>query len=364
MRFTLVAALAIVLGSVAPARSHEIGTTQVVVTFTPEGEYVVSLSTDAASLLAKLETLAGQLRSRPVLFLDYQQRIDALRAQFLEQISVRFDGVAVTPDVTSVPEADVHAAFEAPGATLRLRGPIPAGARRFSWRYDLAFATYALVLPAANSSTSHTEWLEGGQESRPFPLDERATTPSRTAIAGTYFALGFTHILPKGLDHILFVLGLFLLSRRLRPMLVQVSAFTLAHTITLGLALYGVIGWAPSLVEPLIALSLVYVAVENLATRELKPWRVALVFAFGLLHGMGFAEVLRQQALPKERLATALLTLNAGVEAGQLAVIGAAFLLIAARSIDRAEYRRRIVVPGSVVIALTGLYWTAERLIT
>ncbi len=115
-----------------------------------------------------------------------------------------------------------------------------------------------------------------------------------------YLSLGYTHILPKGLDHILFVLGLFLLSPRLRPMLLQVTAFTIAHSITLGLSIYGIVSLPSRIVEPLIALSIAYVAIENLVTRELKPWRLALVFMFGLLHGMGFAGVLRELGLPRD----------------------------------------------------------------
>jgi hypothetical protein len=138
-------------------------------------------------------------------------------------------------------------------------------------------------------------------------------------------ALGYTHILPKGTDHILFVLGIFLLSTRWRPILAQVTAFTVAHTITLGLTIYGIVSLSPRIVEPLIALSIVYVAVENVVTPELRPWRVALVFAFGLLHGMAFAGVLSQLGLPRTEFLTALLCFNAGVELGQLSVILGAF---------------------------------------
>jgi hypothetical protein len=181
-------------------------------------------------------------------------------------------------------------------------------------------------------------------------------------VARTYFGLGFTHILPGGPDHILFVLGIFLLSRRLRPMLWQVSAFTVAHSVTLGLSLYDVITLPPSIVEPLIALSIVYVAVENLVTSELRPWRVALVFAFGLLHGMGFAGVLQELALPRSELLTGLLAFNAGVEAGQLTIIFVAFLVVGMWARHSESYRRFIVRPGSAAIAMTGLFWTLQRL--
>ena len=197
--------------------------------------------------------------------------------------------------------------------------------------------------------------------SEAFELD--ALQPlTRFQVATQYLGLGFTHILPKGLDHILFVLGLFLLSTRLKPLLLQVTAFTAAHTLTLALAIHGVFALPPAVVEPLIALSIAYVAVENLVTTELQPWRVVLVFGFGLLHGMGFAGVLTDLGLPRAEFVTALLTFNVGVEAGQLAVVAAAFAtVIGIRS--RPWYRQRVVVPASVTIAGAGLFWTVERVV-
>ncbi|MFN0135253.1 MAG: HupE/UreJ family protein, partial [Phycisphaerae bacterium] len=167
-------------------------------------------------------------------------------------------------------------------------------------------------------------------------------------------------ILPKGLDHILFVVGLFLLSNRMRPLLLQVSAFTIAHTVTLALSTYGVLRLPSSIVEPLIALSIAYVAIENLFTRELHVWRPALVFAFGLLHGMGFAGVLSELGLPEGEYVAALLSFNVGVELGQLAVILIAFVLVGWMR-GRPDYRKFVVIPASTLIALIGLYWSVER---
>ena len=158
----------------------------------------------------------------------------------------------------------------------------------------------------------------------------------------------------------LFVLGIFLLSRRLRQVLAQVSAFTIAHSITLALSVYGIVSISPNVVEPLIAVSIAYVAIENIFISELKPWRVGLVFAFGLLHGMGFAGALKELGLPRSEFVTALVTFNVGVESGQLAVIGAAFLLVG-WYYGRQWYRRLVVVPASALIACTALYWTLER---
>src|SRR5262249_14227973 len=187
--------------------------------------------------------------------------------------------------------------------------------------------------------------------------------PTRFDIAWQYFGLGFTHILPKGLDHILFVLGIFLLSARWRSVLLQVSTFTIAHSLTLGLTMFGIVSLPPDVVEPMVALSIAYVAVENLLTTELKPWRLALVFSFGLLHGMGFAGVLRDLGLPRSEFLTALVTFNGGVEAGQLSVIALAFAAVAYFHRNRATYRRVVIQPASLAIALIGLYWTVQRVL-
>jgi hypothetical protein len=157
------------------------------------------------------------------------------------------------------------------------------------------------------------------------------------------------------------VLGIFLFSLHLRPLLLQVTAFTVAHSITLGLSLYGYIALPASIVEPLIAVSIVYVAVENLITTELKPWRIYVVFAFGLLHGMGFAGVLTELGLPRSDFVTALIAFNVGVELGQLAVIAIAFLAVGVWFGKKPWYRQRIVIPGSLAIAAMGAWWTVER---
>jgi len=193
-------------------------------------------------------------------------------------------------------------------------------------------------------------------------LDRPAPTVGRAGMVWRYFKLGYTHILPNGVDHILFVLGIFLLNGRLRTILGQVSAFTLAHSITLGLSMYGVLAVSPKIVEPLIALSIAYVAIENIFISELKSWRVALVFSFGLLHGMGFAGALKELALPRSEFLTAVLTFNVGVEAGHLSVIAAAFVFVGWYCGKQSWYRSRIVIPASALMACTAVYWTIQRL--
>ena len=176
-----------------------------------------------------------------------------------------------------------------------------------------------------------------------------------------YLKLGFEHIIPLGLDHILFVLSIFLLEPRLKSVLVQATAFTVAHSITLGLAMYGLISPPPDIIEPIIALSILFVAIENILVSKLNPWRVAIVFGFGLVHGMGFASVLTGLGLPRRLFLESLLAFNVGVELGQVAVILLAWGLVGYWFGRKPWYKQRVVVPASVVIGLIAAYWTVER---
>ncbi|MDO8368895.1 MAG: HupE/UreJ family protein [Saprospiraceae bacterium] len=184
---------------------------------------------------------------------------------------------------------------------------------------------------------------------------------SPTDVSWVYLKLGFEHIVPLGVDHILFVLSIFFLSNRLRTIIWQATTFTLAHSITLGLAMYGYIEPLPAVVEPIIALSIFFVAVENILVGELKPSRLGIVFLFGLVHGMGFAGALSEQGLPPSSYLSALLSFNVGVELGQLAVILAAYFLVGRWFSKETWYRVRVVIPVSTAIALIALYWTVER---
>ena len=170
--------------------------------------------------------------------------------------------------------------------------------------------------------------------------------------------------MPQGLDHILFVLGLFFYALRWRPLLWQVTAFTAAHTCTLALATLGIVRIAPATVEPLIAASIVYVAVENVVAggrAQITPLRIAVVFGFGLLHGLGFASVLSEFGLGGAHFVASLISFNVGVELGQLAVIAVAFVLLGLPFGARPWYRRIIAVPASVLIGAVGAWWVLER---
>ena len=171
---------------------------------------------------------------------------------------------------------------------------------------------------------------------------------------------GFEHIIPKGLDHILFVLGLFFSCLYFRSLLFQVTAFTIAHSITLLLAALSIVQISGTIVEPLIALSIVWIAIENCLFKEPNKWRYLVVFGFGLLHGLGFAAVLSQYGLPKENFVSLLLAFNIGVELGQLSVLMMAFILFGL--IFKQKWQsRKIRVPASFIIGFIGLFWFIER---
>ena len=177
-----------------------------------------------------------------------------------------------------------------------------------------------------------------------------------------FIKAGFEHIIPEGLDHILFVLGLFFSTIKLRSLILQVTAFTFAHSITLALASIGVVKLQLSLVEPLIFLSIIWVAVENTLFKKTTKWRPFVVFSFGLLHGLGFATLLTEYGLPKDNFISLLLAFNLGVEFGQLAVLLAAFILVRLIFI-KTDYKNQLKIPASILIGLVGLYWFFESII-
>ncbi|MBS0192407.1 MAG: HupE/UreJ family protein [Phycisphaerales bacterium] len=207
-----------------------------------------------------------------------------------------------------------------------------------------------------------------------FTPAQDAQTSQRSSGFLSFVRMGITHIIPEGLDHMLFILGLYLASPRPKSLLIFVSAFTLAHSVTLALTAGGFIDPAPRIVEPLIALSIAVVAIENLflpvkdmataGERKRQPqpgfFRAAIVFAFGLVHGMGFASAFQSLELPTRQLLTALVGFNVGVEIGQICVLAGAFALLGWAS-KRVWYRRVIVVPGSLAIACVGVYWACTR---
>ena len=206
-------------------------------------------------------------------------------------------------------------------------------------------------------------YLQPGEISAELsPLSQ--ATMSQTIIE--YIILGMEHIVPKGLDHILFIFGVFFFAVKLKPLLWQVTMFTLAHSLTLILASLKLVFIPASIIEPLIALSIGYVAFENIFQRQRKfhsrsnTIRYAVIFFFGLIHGLGFAFVLEDIGLPTGQLILSLLSFNIGVEIAQIGLVVLAYLLMFYPS-KQLWYRKAIQIPCSLVIGLIGIYWFFER---
>lgn len=277
---------------------------------------------------------------------------------FAGQIVVRVGETELSLELDGVEVPEVGDSSLLRNSVISFSAPLPETARtvEFMWAEELG----AIVIRQMGVEEPYDAYLAPGEATDPIQL---AGGDKMTALEAFvfYVPVGFEHIVPLGLDHILFVLGLFLLSTKLKPLLWQVSAFTLAHTVTLALAALGYVNAPGTIVEPLIAASIVFVAVENILTNGLSKWRPFIVFGFGLLHGLGFASVLGEYGLPEGNFIPALIGFNIGVEFGQLAVILVAFLAVGLWFGKKDWYRRVISVPASVGIALIGAYWFLER---
>lgn len=173
---------------------------------------------------------------------------------------------------------------------------------------------------------------------------------------------GFEHIIPKGLDHIIFILGLFFSCLQLRSLLWQVTAFTAAHSITLALAGLGLVKIDSSIVEPLIALSIVWIAIENCVFKNPNQWRLLVVFTFGLLHGLGFASMLSQYGIPQDNFISSLFAFNIGVEIGQLSILIVAYIFFRLL-FDKSWQNEIIRIPASIIIGCFGIFWFIERIL-
>ncbi len=358
-------------GLVGHAFAHEVRPVVVTADLSAPNRAVLTLSANVEALIAGIgpqhkdtddapEAAAyNQLRALSVP--ELKARFGTFTPEFLRAVALAVDGRPVALDVTGIDVPTVADTKLARISTITLSAPLTQGAQALRWTFPNSLGSSVLRVKRDAATPLETNWLKDGAASADIPL-VAAPPKGRLAALVDYAAMGFTHILPKGLDHILFVLGLFYLSPRLKPLLVQVTAFTLAHSLTLALGLFGVIAVSPKIVEPLIALSIVFVAVENLLTTRLTPWRPLVVFGFGLLHGLGFAGILQELDLPRSEYVTALIGFNVGVELGQLAVVALAYFATAYWFGERTWYRARIVRPVSLLIALAGVFWTVERI--
>jgi hypothetical protein len=364
----LALSMALVLTISGGARAHEIRPTIADVEITQD-QVTLTLRITLETVLAGIDpdsvqdtdqapeaAIYDRLRALDPARLEAALRADWARIS--QGFLIEVEGQRLSPDIISVmipAQGDIELPRD---SILILSADLPPGAAGV--RLGLARG-YGSFVPrqTGGGPDAYEGFLAGGSLTPELPR-AGILTESAGAVFLRYIGVGFEHILPLGLDHILFVLGLYFFASRAGPLLWQVSAFTLAHTITLALAATGVVKIPASIVEPLIAASIVYVGIENIFGRGNLKGRTALVFGLGLLHGLGFASVLGDYGIASGRFVPALLGFNIGVEFGQLTVIAMAFA-VTGWFIKRNWYRQVIATPASLVIAAIGAYWVVER---
>ncbi|WP_340161633.1 HupE/UreJ family protein [uncultured Hoeflea sp.] len=366
----LVFAVMVVAGSSSTGQAHEIRPAIVDLEFVGDGRAQLDMSLILEAALAEIGAEHGDTDESP-----NAQKYDQLRLMDEADLAIEFErfearflnGVTLSADGAKIPLSVDKIELDPVGDTdfarlsrLTLSGQLPLNAQSVEFSFNPSFGPSVIRVPDGNGGFSYSNYLENGGPSEPIPV-EGGLSMSAGEVFVDYIGIGFTHIVPKGLDHILFVVGLFLLSPRLKPLLIQITSFTIAHSVTLALAMLGIISAPASIVEPLIAASIVFIAVENLATNRLSPWRPFVVFGFGLLHGLGFAGVLTEFGLSPTHFVSGLIGFNVGVEVGQLAVVAACYALFGAWFSDKSWYRARVTVPMSLAIALVAVWWFAER---
>ena len=366
------------------AHAHQAYLTVAQATIEPDGGFHLVMQFD--TLAFALNDTSARIGNPPMEALLAGQRpaleaaLAEAKGRFAHGLTVTTDrGVATLRSIDFPGAAEVSAWKESATPVLpvvlpvRVVGQLPPGATSVTFRFPAIFDQVILTLERPGEEPV-SEPVETGTFSTAWPL--RTEMPPQTALrtvppttgpgfwgtVGRYVEMGFRHILPEGLDHILFVLGLFLLNTRLGSLLAQVTAFTVAHSITLGLSLYGVVRLPGTVVEPLIALSIVIVAIENLRTSQVGASRLFVVFAFGLMHGLGFAAALNALGLPRHDFFRALMGFNVGVELGQLAVVALAYATLGLLR-DWPRYRQVVVHPCSLGIAAVASYWTVQRVL-
>jgi len=366
------------LGSLSshPARAHDFGVTPATVTVDgPRVRLVIDLHpADLFQVVFPDEAYRRMFDDAA----HVRTHADRIRAYVTPRVRLLADGVPVVlaadptwpPNRLAMTRVDSTGKVVAATLPLALTGTIPENAEKLTMTFLLYgegefVPLFDVVIRDLPGKARRTEYLRVNQaatvELAPF-RQHAARAKSAAQVFLDFLALGFTHILPLGLDHILFVLGLFLLGGGFRSLLKQVTAFTIAHSLTLALAMLDILRLPSRVVEPLIALSIAYVAIENLYRRDVNRWRWLVVFGFGLIHGLGFAGVLEELGLPAGRFLPALVGFNLGVEGGQLSVLlGATLVTWPFR--HREWFRPWVARPACLMIAGVGLFWAVERVL-
>lgn len=274
-----------------------------------------------------------------------------------EQITISADGKPLTAElrtITPVAEKrDVRVEFFFPWATA----PESIAVKSQAFPYDPRHRTFLSV--HKNGKLDRQEILHRYASTVEF---KTGSAQSIGAVVVQFVASGIHHIF-IGPDHILFVIGLLLLGGTIGRLFKVITAFTVAHSITLGLATFGILTPPASIIEPVIALSIVFVGVHAFLDRKGRDPRLLFAFAFGLIHGFGFANVLQEMVLPRAALGWSLFAFNVGVEIGQLCIVATVAPLLALIHHCSKAAAARVVSAGALVITVAGAFWFFQRVL-
>lgn len=364
--FLPLALLAILLAT--PAHSHEINPVIVDAQLQSDNRILLTLTLNLEAQLTGIaenhsntddaDNTEEYEKLRALAPVTLQQRAKAWQSTATDLIRLQSTKpIRLTVVGLAVPEAPNTLTPRDSVLTLITTEPVT---ENWSLHWDTQLGSLAYRFSTPETQDVATGFLQNGEPSQPIDMSNLVQISALDAFLA-YIPVGYTHIVPLGLDHILFVIGLFLLSTHWKPLIWQISAFTLAHTITLALGMLGIIRISAAIIEPLIALSIVYVALENIVFRRMRWWRPLLIFVFGLLHGLGFASVLTDFGLSTQSFIAGLIGFNLGVEFGQLSVIAACYLLVGLWMSGKTYYRKVVVIPGSAAIAAVGAFWFLQR---
>lgn len=278
------------------------------------------------------------------------ERQDALQHYLASGLSVYRDELICEPQLTGIKVSTIDGS---PAANFQLLYPCDGQFTRI--RYDL------FIQDVNRSHLNFAKITEGQNEQEfTFSIAEQELVigeHSWLRHGWNFITLGMAHIF-TGYDHILFVLCLLPAAASIGRLVEVVTAFTLGHSITLGLATLGIVSLPGRLVEAAIALSIIYVAVENLLKRKAKH-RWAVVLLFGLIHGFGFAGILQEMELSRSTMASSLLFFNVGVELGQIIIIAVVFPLVIL--LKRYQSYPRVIYASSAAVIVMGLIWLIQR---
>jgi len=350
--------------------AHEVRPAVVDIHFDETGNYQMSIKLNLEAMIAQIGVehqdtkdsdkahIYDELRQMP--FNELIEEFSDFEPALHKKMKLSFNQKPQSLTIESVDIPDVGDLDLARDSVIHFTGTVPPNTKNLNWQWDASFGNAVLRVSSKTNPDLYSSYLIDGKTSDSIKIKGMAS-PSTWEQFINYVQVGFVHIVPKGLDHILFVVGLFLLSTQLKPLLIQITSFTLAHSVTLALGIYGVVNISSAIVEPLIAASIIYVCIENIYADKLSRWRPLIIFAFGLLHGLGFASVLKEIGMASGNFVTGLIAFNVGVELGQLSVILACFLLVGIWFRNKSWYRQRITIPASLVIAIIASYWVVER---